>query len=54
MIQTVIKSRIDSLPLGVLVCTPQSAPKALVQIVHGMCEHKERYIPLMEYLSTLA
>lgn len=53
MIQTVIKSRIDSLPLGVLVCTPQSAPKALVQIVHGMCEHKERYIPLMEYLSSL-
>ena len=52
MIQTLINSRIDSLPLGVLVYSPDSAPKALVQIVHGMCEHKERYIPLMNYLAS--
>ena len=26
-------------------------PRGIIQIVHGMCEHKERYIPFMEYLS---
>ena len=23
-------------------------PRGIIQIVHGMCEHKERYIPFME------
>lgn len=26
-------------------------PKALIVMVHGMCEHKERYIPLIERLN---
>ena len=26
-------------------------PKAIVQFVHGMCEHKERYEPTMNYLA---
>ena len=25
--------------------------RAIIQLVHGMCEHKERYIPFMEYLA---
>ena len=47
-----IPSRADGLPLSVCVVTPEaSAPKALVQLAHGMAEHKERYLPFMEYLA---
>ena len=41
----------DGLKLSGLLSLPEEAPKAIVQLVHGMCEHKERYIPLMEYLT---
>lgn len=30
---------------------PAKHPLAVLQIVHGMCEHKERYYPFMEYLA---
>ncbi len=40
----------DGLVLDVLTIMPES-PKALLQLAHGMCEHKERYIPFMEYLA---
>ena len=44
-------SPVDGLKLALIWAQPaSSAPKGIVQIVHGMCEHKERYIPLMEYL----
>lgn len=47
-----IPSRRDGLPLSVCLATPDSdAPKALVQLAHGMAEHKERYLPFMEYLA---
>ena len=26
-------------------------PTGIVQLVHGMCEHKERYVPFMEFLA---
>ena len=43
----------DGLQLAGLVAVPEAgAPKAVVQMVHGMCEHKERYEPLMEYLAS--
>ena len=42
----------DGLKLSILTVTPDQAPKAVVQLVHGMCEHKERYLPLMEYLAS--
>lgn len=42
----------DGLVLDVLTIMPDS-PKALLQLAHGMCEHKERYIPFMEYLARL-
>ena len=43
----------DSLPLSVLTVSPQEGvtPIGIVQLVHGMCEYTERYIPFMEYLS---
>ena len=40
----------DGVQLKTLVIAPES-PKAVVQLVHGMAEHKERYIPFMNYLS---
>ncbi len=47
-----INSNADGLPLSVCVVSPEGgAPKGLVQLAHGMAEHKERYLPFMEYLA---
>lgn len=35
---------------GIMV-KPKKDPKAVIQIFHGMAEHKERYIPFMEFLA---
>ncbi|MBE5807121.1 MAG: alpha/beta hydrolase [Clostridiales bacterium] len=40
----------DGLSLSVAQLAPDG-PKALVQLAHGMAEHKERYFPLMEFLA---
>ena len=51
--ETTLKSSSDSLPLSVIVATPDNIESAvgIVQIVHGMCEHKERYLPFIEFLN---
>lgn len=41
---------VGSLPLSVLMLTPAKKPTAIVQLLHGMCEYKERYLPFMEKL----
>lgn len=41
----------DGLEISVLSCGVKGTPAGIVQLVHGMCEYKERYIPFMEYLS---
>jgi alpha-beta hydrolase superfamily lysophospholipase len=47
-----IPSRADGLSLSVCLVTPDSGePKALIQLAHGMAEHKGRYLPFMEYLA---
>ncbi len=46
-----VKSHMDGLPLSVLLVEPDIAPKAIVQILHGMCENKERYEHFMRYLA---
>lgn len=46
-----LKASADDLSLAVLVSEPEGSPEGIFQIVHGMCEHKERYVPFMEYLS---
>ncbi len=46
-----IQSRADGLPLSVISVVPEGEIKALVQLAHGMSEHKERYIPLMTLLA---
>lgn len=48
----ILTSRWDKRELHGLLHTPEDAPRAVIQIVHGMAEHKERYIPFMEYLAT--
>ncbi|MGM9746566.1 MAG: alpha/beta fold hydrolase [Paludibacteraceae bacterium] len=49
-----IDATADNLKISVLTSEPAAdvTPKAIVQIVHGMCEHKERYLPFMQYLNT--
>lgn len=46
-----LKSEADGLDLAMLSVTPDGDPVGMVQFSHGMCEHKERYLPFMEYLA---
>lgn len=52
MKKTRLKASADSLDLAVAYIEPESSPRGIVQLVHGMCEHKERYYPFMEYLAS--
>lgn len=45
-----IASKMDELPLSVILAEPDGDPVGVVQLVHGMAEHKERYLPFIEYL----
>lgn len=45
-------SEADGLHISVMEVAPQEGPyRAIVQLVHGMSENKERYLPFMEYLA---
>ncbi|MEG0276587.1 MAG: alpha/beta fold hydrolase [Coprobacillus sp.] len=44
-----IVSQFDNLPLDVIVMSA-AHPKGIIQISHGMCEHKERYLDFMDFL----
>lgn len=48
-----LKSSSDNISLSVMSVVPDSPEKAVavLQLVHGMCEHKERYMPFMEYMA---
>ena len=46
-----LKSGYDDLSLAVAVSLPKDKPIAVIQLVHGMCGCKERFGPLMEFLS---
>ena len=48
--QLTIISKFDALPLSCLIYEPKGKPKGIVQLVHGMCEYKDRYQPFMEFL----
>ena len=39
-----LKASADDLDLALAYVVPEGNPKGLVQIVHGMCGHKERSI----------
>ena len=50
--QFTLTASADDLQLAGLAVTPENGqPKAVVQLVHGMCEHKERYEETMRYLA---
>lgn len=46
-----ITSQKDSLELELAIIEPKGKPKAIIQISHGMAEHKERYYNFMNYLA---
>ena len=46
-----IKSPFDGIELVCIVYEPNVAPKGILQIVHGMCEHSGRYQTMMEYFA---
>ena len=46
----IVPGSTDKVDLSTLVIAPES-PKAVLQLVHGMAEHKERYVPFMNYLA---
>ena len=46
-----IVSNSDQLSIACAVSTPTTTPRAIVQILHGMSEHKERYFDFMQFLS---
>ena len=46
-----LSSAYDNLPLSVLVIAPESAPKGIIQLVHGMAEHKNRYEEMMTFFA---
>ena len=46
------KSEADNLEISIMAVIPDKKPyRAVVQLVHGMSEHKERYLPFMQYLA---
>ena len=46
-----IKSKRDGLELELAIVEPKGEPLGIVQLVHGMSEHKERYYDFMNYLA---
>lgn len=46
-----VKSKFDGLGLDVIEVIPEGKVKGIVQIVHGMAEHKERYLHFMRFLA---
>ena len=47
----VLTSEADGLGLALVVVEPEGEPVALIQLAHGMTEHKGRYLPFMEFLA---
>ena len=45
-----LRTERDGSSLSLILAAPE-APRGIVQISHGMAEHKERYLPLMDYLA---
>lgn len=44
-----IKSQHDNLDLGVSLRIPAGKPRGILQLVHGMAEHRERYHDFIDY-----
>ena len=46
-----IISKADKLPIDCILIKPEGEIKGVIQIAHGMNEHKERYIDFMNFLA---
>jgi len=46
-----LRSSYDDLDLSVLAVFPKDSPKAVLQLAHGMCGCKERFLPVMKYMA---
>lgn len=46
-----LDSAYDGVAISVAAVRPESRPKAVLQISHGMCGRKERFLPFMEYMA---
>ena len=46
-----IESQFDGLEITVVMMVPDTPIRGVVQFVHGMAEHKERYFDFMKYLA---
>lgn len=44
-------SKLDNVNIDAMAVVPDGDIKGVVQIIHGMCEHKERYYEFMDYLA---
>jgi len=52
MISTMtMRSAFDDLDISVVVVRPEDEPRAVLQVSHGMCGCKERFLPFMEYMA---
>ncbi len=52
MKEITLQSEMDDLPLSMLIEEPEEEAKGIVQIVHGMAEHKGRYQEFMQYIAS--
>lgn len=46
-----LDSAYDGVRLSVAMTRPEMKPEAVLQLAHGMCGCKERYLPFMEYMA---
>ena len=46
-----VQSPFDGLKISCVLYAPETPPKGIFQIVHGMCEHKGRYEEMMEFFA---
>ena len=47
----ILSSRADGLEIGVRLILPDRRPCAVLQLSHGMCGCKERFLPFMQYMA---
>lgn len=48
-LETTLTSQHDGLALGVTIVAPDTLPRGILQIVHGMAEHRRRYYDFMQF-----
>ena len=51
MEKTYLDASADGLRLATSVIKPEGRPVGVLQLAHGMCDHKERYYPFMQHMA---